>query len=143
VHSVEQATSEDIVRVSLLDVTVLGDTSRHELLSRAVETGRCLVVREGEDVAGFMVWDESFYGHTFIRLLIVRPDHRRRGIASALLRRVERLCSTGKLFTSTNRSNSIMRRLLEKRGFVKSGHIENLDEGDPEIVYFKSVIGNS
>jgi hypothetical protein len=30
-----------------------------------------------------------------------------------------------------------MQNLCEKLGFVRSGCIENLDEGDPEIIYFK------
>ena len=30
-----------------------------------------------------------------------------------------------------------MQALCEKLGFVKSGWIDNLDEGDPEIIYFK------
>lgn len=29
-----------------------------------------------------------------------------------------------------------MRRLLERQGFVESGVIEHLDDGDPELVYF-------
>lgn len=37
---------------------------------------------------------------------------------------------------STNRSNEPMRRLLERQGFVASGVVENLDQGDPERVYF-------
>jgi len=30
-----------------------------------------------------------------------------------------------------------MKRLCERLGYVRSGFIENLDEGDPEVVYFK------
>jgi hypothetical protein len=30
-----------------------------------------------------------------------------------------------------------MQELLSKAGFAKSGVIENLDEGDPEVVFFK------
>jgi hypothetical protein len=30
-----------------------------------------------------------------------------------------------------------MQNLCEKLGFARSGIIENLDVGDPEIVYFK------
>ncbi|WZB72100.1 hypothetical protein WJ968_11125 [Achromobacter xylosoxidans] len=48
-------------------------------------------------------------------------------------------CDTAKLFTSTNQSNVAARRLMAKAGFVPSGMIENLDEGDPELVYVKFV----
>ena len=70
-------------------------------------------------------------------MLYVARDYRRRGVGSALLEQVERLCKTQKLFTSTNLSNSSMQALLSRRGYVHSGVIHNLDEGDPEVVYFK------
>lgn len=40
-----------------------------------------------------------------------------------------------KLFTSTNKSNYVMRKMLIKLGFIESGCIENLDENDSEIIY--------
>jgi len=45
--------------------------------------------------------------------------------------------SSKKLFTSTNLSNLPMQSLLAQLNFKLSGVIENLDEGDPELVYFK------
>ena len=53
------------------------------------------------------------------------------------MRYIESACPGEKLFTSTNESNAPMQRLCEKLEYVRSGRIENLDEGDPEIVYFK------
>jgi len=44
-----------------------------------------------------------FFGYDFLELLAVRPDKRRQGIATALIRAVEARSSSGKLFTSTNR----------------------------------------
>ena len=44
---------------------------------------------------------------------------------------------TGQLFTSTNRSNLPMRRLCDRLGFQRSGVVENLDNDDPELVYYK------
>jgi hypothetical protein len=35
-----------------------------------------------------------------------------------------------------------MQRLLATLGFNRSGLIENLDEGDPELVYFKQLRDN-
>ena len=57
----------------------------------------------------------------------------------ALLRRLESLCEKPKLFVTTNLSNLKMQSLLVKLNYVLSGVIHNLDEGDPEIVYFKRV----
>jgi hypothetical protein len=54
-----------------------------------------------------------------------------------LLQYMESVCQTPKLFTSTNLSNLPMQSLLAKLNYVLSGVIHNLDESDPEIVYFK------
>jgi len=81
----------------------------------------------------------GFFGYDFLELLAVRPDKRRKGIATALIRAVEARSSSGKLFTSTNRSNTPMRRLCLRLGFHPSGLVENLDDDDPELVYYKRV----
>jgi hypothetical protein len=70
-------------------------------------------------------------------MLYVDSDYRRCGAGAALLKHMQSLCETPKLFTSTNLSNLPMQSLLAKLGYVLSGVIHNLDEGDPEIVYFK------
>ena len=70
-------------------------------------------------------------------MLYVHVDHRRSGTGAALLRHMESLCQTPKLFTSTNLSNLPMQSLLGKLEYELSGVIHNLDEGDPELVYFK------
>lgn len=51
----------------------------------------------------------------------------------------ESICRTPKLFTSTNLSNVRMQALLNKLGYTLTGTVHNLDEGDPEIFYFKRV----
>ena len=81
--------------------------------------------------------NDSFFGRAFVELLIVHPACRRRGVASALMRHLEAICPGDRLFTSTNRSNAAMQRLCDSLGFQHSGVIENLDDGDPEIVYVK------
>jgi len=52
-------------------------------------------------------------------------------------------CRTPKLFTSTNQSNVPMQGLLATLEFARSGLIENLDDGDPELVYFKRLRDNA
>ena len=132
------AIDKDLDGLFDLDKQVLGNSGRRELLLEAVEARRCYLAKIKDRSAGFVVVEQSFYGHAFVSLLVVHPDYRRRGIAGALIRYVESNCPTEKLFTSTNCSNIAMQRALEKLGFTRSGHIENLDEGDPEIVYFKN-----
>ena len=130
-------TMTDQAAIYALDELTLGTRSRTDFLTKTIQSGHCVVTKIGSTVVGFAVADQSFFDQTFMRLLIVHPGHRRKGIATALIRHIEGTCPTEKFFTSTNASNVPMRRLCEALGFVKSGIIENLDEGDPEIIYFK------
>ena len=78
-----------------------------------------------------------FFDFGFVDLLIVAEEHRRRGIGVALLDYLSRQCKTEKLFTSTNESNTPMRKLLVKAGFIPCGQIDALDDGDPELFFVK------
>ena len=134
---IERASSEDFEHICALDETVHGKPARRRLINTACASGQISVARVEDVIRGYVIFDESFFDQFFVRLLIVHPDFRRRGLATALMRAAELDCQTGKLFTSTNQSNIPMQRLCDRLGFVKSGYIENLDEGDPEIIYVK------
>jgi len=111
---------------------------RHELAQWVAERACLLGELEGQ-VVGFVVVQRNFFGHGFVPLVCVAPAHRRIGCGLRLLSIAESRCQTAKLFISANASNLPARRLFERAGFVPSGSIENLDEGDVELVYFKPV----
>lgn len=50
---------------------------------------------------------------------------------------LEQHVSAEKIFTSTNASNRPMRQLLIQLGYQHSGTIENLDPGDPELIFVR------
>jgi len=133
---VRRATLADSRDIIDLDVG-LTEPLRVELVNKAIVNGSCLVALVGGQAAGYAILNYSFFHCGFIELLYVGVSMRRRGVGCALLAKCEELCETAKLFVSTNASNLIMRSLLEKRGFLPSGQIENLDEGDPEVIYLK------
>jgi len=134
---IERASSEDFEHICALDETVHAGPPRRRFIGEACAHGRVAVARVDEVIRGFVISDESFFDQFFVRLVIVHPDFRRRGLATALMRAAELDCQTTKLFTSTNQSNIPMQQLCARLGFIKSGYIENLDEGDPELIYVK------
>ncbi len=136
---VEEATEQDINSLLALDYRTTGSTRRKDFITEAVKAGQCFVKRENDNITGFGILEYTFYEQGFIGLLIVDSEYRRRGIASAIIKYFESICKTKKLFTSTNESNIIAQEVYESLGFKKSGCIENLDEGDPEIIYFKQL----
>ncbi len=111
-------------------------SERSAEVAAAVERGRCLVAIRAGEIVGFCVAG-TFFGCDFLELLVVAPAQRRGGIATELVRAWEGIARTEKLFTSTNRSNEPMQALCRSLGYEPSGHIEHLDEGDPELVYYR------
>ncbi|HVA78461.1 MAG TPA: GNAT family N-acetyltransferase [Candidatus Binataceae bacterium] len=139
---IDRASSADFEHICELDEIVFSGPSRRGFIGRALGQGRCAIARVDGNVRGYVVVGE-FFGHGFVELLIVHPDYRRRGIATSLMRSAEIDAPTQKLFTSTNQSNAAMQKLCERLGFVRSGIVENLNGGDPEIIYFKPVMPGS
>jgi ribosomal protein S18 acetylase RimI-like enzyme len=135
---VRPATSDDLARVVAVDErAAAGDPERRTDLRRHVEVGECLVrMADGEVVGYAVVRRQHFFGRDFMELLSVAAPARRAGHGSALLGAAREQAGTAQIFTSTNRSNDPMRRLLEQTGWQFSGELDGLDPGDPELVYF-------
>jgi len=135
--SIRLANENDVEVLCSLDPVARRENDRREFIRHSVASGTCFVAVAEDEVIGYGVLNYTFYNNGCIDMLYVHSDHRRRGAAAALLRHLESLCKTSKLFTSTNLSNLAMQSLLAKLEYVLSGIFHNLDEGDPEIVYFK------
>jgi GNAT superfamily N-acetyltransferase len=136
---VSQANAQDAEAVIALDREARPGADRAEMIRQAIAAGHCHIARLDDCIAGYAILTQSFFGHGFIELLMVHPGYRRYGVATALIHRCEAICPTEKLFTSTNQSNLPMQWFCASLGFVRSGIIENLDEGDPEIVFLKRI----
>jgi RimJ/RimL family protein N-acetyltransferase len=120
-----------------IDGIALRDDDRRSHLWNELRDGFVWIAEREETALGYAVANLHFFGNPFIELLVVHCDHRRQGVAQALIATIEAWVGSDKLFTSTNASNLPMQRLCERLGFVRSGQIDNLDEGDPELIYFK------
>lgn len=136
---VTKATTSDLSILSKIDSMVIGSKIRKPKIEQYILNEQCVVASINSELVGFACYDTTFFECCFIQLVIVNPNFRRLGIAGALIRYIEEHSPTPKLFTSTNESNAIMQQVCLSLGFVRSGIIENLDDGDPEWVYFKQV----
>lgn len=135
------ATSSDTEAILAFDTIAQGEPARQTFIRKAVEAGYCTVIEANGQVVAYLIMERNFFGWPFIELVYVHNDHRQYGYATALMCHIEANCGTEKLFTSTNLSNLRMQRLLEKLGYTVSGVVHNLDEGDPEVFYFKRPSG--
>ena len=117
------------------------DLWRVQFINQSISSGLCYVFENENRVVAYSVLEYSFFGNGFIAMLYVDPKFRRHGFGIALMKHLEDICRTKKLFTSTNQSNKPMQALLLKTGYQPSGVVENLDENDPELFYFKRLKG--
>lgn len=138
VINVKKPSMKEFESIIAIDREVIGNDSRTEYIKKGVKEERCLVVESDNKLVGFLIFERNFFNCSFITLVIVSPMARRRGVATALIHHFVTISPTEKIFSSTNQSNKDMQKVFVANGFVQSGVIENLDEGDPEIIYFKS-----
>ena len=110
---------------------------RTNLIRHAIKCGDCYIAVYDGIIKGFAIMNYTFFHNGFIELLMVAKKYRQCGIGSVLLNHLFAVCKTQKLFTSTNRSNEPMRKLLENSGYTFCGQIDTLDEGDPELFFVR------
>ena len=133
---IRQAEEKDITAICSFD-HLAQIVERRRFIQNSVRSGTASVAVLDGQVVGYAVLEYSFFAQGFMAMLYIHPEHRRKGIGSEIVRYVESICKTEKLFTSTNESNLLMQALMAKLRYIPSGIINNLDEGDPELVYFK------
>ena len=127
-------TPDDIARAVSIDEALLGSNDRADYITSVAENGGLSVAALRGEVQAFCCLDHGyFFGKPFISLLIVSPDARRLGLGAGLLS--HNSSAYPEVWTSTNQSNSAMRKLLDKAGWRYCGELSGLDEGDPERFY--------
>ncbi|MEY1090346.1 GNAT family N-acetyltransferase [Morganella morganii] len=107
---ISPATEQDLAALIALDSIAVQEPQRCEAIRLWIEQEICFVLRGEGKIAGYGVLHYHFFGCGFIELLMVEPALRGQGVGSALLLR---------------------------QGFVLSGQVDNLDDGDPELFYFR------
>lgn len=79
-----------------LDPIARANDHRRERLTREVDVGRCFVVDSGDSIAGYAVLGQDFFDQSFVHLLYVDSNQRRKGLATRLLAALEENCLTPK-----------------------------------------------
>lgn len=133
-----RADPTDLESVLELDRTSPIRHERAVLLTSRVQSGEVILIESDEQLLGIaVVRKHSFFGRDFVELLIVTGSSRRQGVGSNLLEEAVTHSSSERIFTSTNQSNTEMLGLLDKAGWQFSGQLDGIDEGDPELIFFK------
>lgn len=115
---------------------------REEKINKAISKDECFIILEDERAVGFLLFDYRFFDQGWIDLIVIDEKFRGFEIGGRAITLICNQSKTNKVFTSTNRSNFPMQKALTKVGFTHAGKVEGLDEGDPELFYYKEVEAN-
>ncbi len=126
---------QDADALIALDSVAAIDPGRAMQIGDWLARGGVQVAEQNGKVVGYLVIHHHFFCEAFVEMLMVAHAQRGQGIGTALLRQAIALHGRRKLFTSTNASNIGMQRLLAASGFIDSGIVHGLDEGDAELIY--------
>jgi GNAT superfamily N-acetyltransferase len=107
------------------------------LVRSHLERHHLLVADLDGEVVGVLAYRTDWFQCTFVTLVSVREDHRKRGVARALYRAVEGMSPSPRLFSSTEETNAASIRMHTALGFHTSGHIDNLPQGYRELLFYK------
>lgn len=127
----------DVPQVMALAAQVIGEERAGAFVRSHLERHHLLVADVAGQVAGVLAWRADWFQCTFVSLVSVREDRRRKGIARALFEEVARRSPSPRLFSSTEETNGVSIRMHTALGFVPSGHIDNLPQGYRELLFYK------
>lgn len=136
--SIRPATAADIDALIATDHVAAHSADRRDAIAEWVALGQCHLAERDGVAAGYVALTHSFFRSPFIEMLMVSAAARRTGIGRSLIEHCIALTPPDqKLWSSTNESNTPMRALLPQLGFVQTGMFEELDEGDPELIFLR------
>ncbi len=121
-----------------LNKTEHNELKRAEKIEKAISNQECFVININEMAVGFALFDYRFFDQGWIELIVIDKEQRAKGIGAQVIELICLQSRTDKVFTSTNRSNIPMQKALSKAGFTYAGELSGLDEGDPELFYYKN-----
>jgi len=110
---------------------------REEKIIKAISDKECFVVLANNTTIGFVIFNYSFFDQGWIDLIILEKKYRNKGIGKKVFELICKDSQTNKVFTSTNNSNIQMQKSLTNAGFTFAGKLNGLDDGDPELFYYK------
>jgi len=134
---------EDIAACVTLAAELIGPRRGQRFIHAAVDRQQLLVASENGRVVGCLAYRTDWFNCTFVSLVVVKTDSRRKGIARGLYCAVEEESLSPRLFSSTDETNAASIRMHSALGFTASGYIDNLPQGYRELLFYKRLAGRA
>jgi GNAT superfamily N-acetyltransferase len=122
-----------------LAALVIGSDRAGTFVKTYMERHHLIVAEASGGVVGFLAYRTDWFQCTFVSLVVVREDFRRRGIAREFFRSVEAVSPTPRVFSSADETNAGSIRMHTALGFVPSGYVDNLPQGTRELLFYKRI----
>jgi ribosomal protein S18 acetylase RimI-like enzyme len=122
-----------------LAALVVGPDRAGSLIKAHLEQHHLIVAEAEEAVVGLCAYRTDWFQCTFVSLVVVQEQYRRRGIARELMRSVEAISPTPRIFSSVDETNGPAIRLHGALGFTPSGYIDNLPQGTRELLFYRRI----
>lgn len=123
-----------------LAATVIGADRAGTFVKSHFERHQIMVAEVSGEVVGFLAYRTDWFQCTFVSLVVVREDFRRKGIAREFYRTVETVSLSPRIFSSTEETNATSIQMHTALGFSPSGHIDNLPQGVRELLFYKRLL---
>ncbi|KAB2770281.1 GNAT family N-acetyltransferase [Brucella anthropi] len=134
--SIRPAVIDDYEALCAIDSVAETSLERRDQIRNWLGSACCYVAEANGRAVAYGVLTNHFFGQPFVEMVMVSREFRRQGLGAAIIRHFQSTMPDSNLFSSTNMSNRPMQMLFAKLGFKPSGYIDNLDEGDPEIIFY-------
>ena len=131
----------DLRALVSLAAEVLGPVRAEAFVRSHLERHHILVAQDEQQVVGMLAYRADWFQCTFVSLVGVHPESRRRGVGRALFGELERVATSPRLFSSTEETNAVSIQMHSALGFAPSGHIDNLPQGYRELLFYKRLRG--
>ncbi|MBA8876327.1 GNAT family N-acetyltransferase [Phyllobacterium myrsinacearum] len=131
------AALNDLDALTSLDTITPTYPERTKEIKQWIDANECFVACHNNEIAAYGVFNYHFFRSGMIEMVMVGTAFRKKGVGAALLRYFIDICTTPKIWATTNLSNQAMQRLLSQASFSPSGYVHNLDDNDPELVFVK------
>jgi GNAT superfamily N-acetyltransferase len=129
----------DATACAELAAGVIGADRAGPFVKAHLERHQLMVAEAGGEIVGFLAYRTDWFQCTFVSLVVVREDFRRKGIAREFFRSVEAVSLSPRVFSSTEETNVASIRMHTALGFVPSGFIDNLPQGVRELLFYRRV----
>jgi predicted GNAT superfamily acetyltransferase len=122
-----------------LAALVIGEERSGAFIRSHLEQHHLVVAEADHEVVGFLAYRTDWFQCTFVTLVVVKEDFRRKGIAREFYKAVEAISPTPRLFSSSDETNAVSIRMHMALGFTPSGHIDNLPQGTRELLFYRRI----